>query len=105
MLVSNSAVEILFGESEVFIPAKALLNGRDVTHRTGDSVTYFHLLFDKHEVVYAEGIAAETLLLSQASLNGLSCAASREAHAILGQTIPLSMQASAVASNSTKLRC
>ena len=97
MLVSNFAVELLFGESEVFIPAKALLNGRDVMRRTGGDVTYFHLLFDAHEVVYAEGAPSESLLLTDTSTGGFTCPASREALEILGNNAPSGMQ--------TSLRC
>ena len=35
---------------------KDLVNDRSVTRRSGGSVTYVHLMFDRHQVIYSEGI-------------------------------------------------
>ncbi|MBU2981927.1 Hint domain-containing protein [Lentibacter algarum] len=94
MLVRGGDVQLLFGENEVLMPAKALVNGRDVTQRSGGEVTYFHLLFEDHQVVFTHGALSESLLLSEASSAGFSCAASREALSILGEQVPKPMQAS-----------
>ena len=37
----------------------------------GGFVDYFQLLFDHHQIIYAEGIAAETLLLDNRTLPAL----------------------------------
>lgn len=52
------------GRAEVLVRARHLVNGSSVTRRDGGFVDYFQLLFDAHHIIYAEGIAAETLLLS-----------------------------------------
>jgi len=51
------------GRAEVLVRARHLVNGSSVTRRNGGFVDYFQLLFDAHHIIYAEGIAAETLLL------------------------------------------
>ncbi|TDL84225.1 Hint domain-containing protein [Palleronia sediminis] len=51
------------GRAEVLIKAKYLLNGDTVTRTEGGFVDYYQLLFDRHEIIYAEGIAAETLMV------------------------------------------
>ena len=51
------------GRSEVLVRAQHLLNGTTVVRRTGGYVDYFQLLFDDHQIIYAEGIAAETMLV------------------------------------------
>jgi hypothetical protein len=50
------------GRSEVLVRAKHLVNGNTVVQSDGGFVDYFQLLFDQHEIIYAEGIAAESLL-------------------------------------------
>ena len=49
---------------EVMIKAKLLVNGNSVVQATGGFVDYFQLLFDQHEIIFAEGIAAESLFLA-----------------------------------------
>ncbi|TYB87712.1 Hint domain-containing protein [Oceaniovalibus sp. ACAM 378] len=51
------------GRAEVLVKAKYLLNGDTVTRTDGGFVDYFQLLFDRHEIIYAEGIAAESLMI------------------------------------------
>ena len=49
------------GRSEVLVKAGQLVNGHSVIRSAGGHVDYFQLLFDQHEIIYAEGIAAESL--------------------------------------------
>lgn len=51
------------GRSELLVKARHLVNGDSVYRRDGGFVDYFQLLFDHHQIIYAEGIAAETLLV------------------------------------------
>lgn len=51
------------GRHEVLVRARHLVNGDTVTRQDGGFVDYFQLLFDRHQIIYAEGIAAETLLV------------------------------------------
>lgn len=51
------------GRSEVLIKVRHLINGDTVVQQDGGFVDYFQLLFDEHQIIYAEGIAAESLLL------------------------------------------
>jgi len=51
------------GRSEVLVRAGQLVNGITVVRTTGGFVDYYQLLFDRHEIIYAEGIAAESLLV------------------------------------------
>jgi len=51
------------GRAEVLIKAKYLLNDDTVVRTDGGFVDYFQILFDRHEIIYAEGIAAESLMV------------------------------------------
>jgi len=51
------------GRSEVLVKVRHLINGTTVYQRDGGFVDYFQLLFDEHQIIYAEGIAAESLLI------------------------------------------
>jgi len=57
--------EIGAGRSEILVKAKHLVNNDTVTVIEGGFVDYFQLLFDDHQIIFAEGIAAESLLLDQ----------------------------------------
>ena len=60
MLLSGWQAEVLFGESEVLATAKSLVNDHSILREEGDEVEYFHMLFDTHEIVYAEGAPSES---------------------------------------------
>jgi Hint domain-containing protein/Big-like domain-containing protein len=62
VLIRDSLAELLFGEAEVLVAAKDLVNDRSVTRKVGGQVTYVHLMFDTHQVVFAEGLATESFL-------------------------------------------
>lgn len=54
--------------AELLVQAKHLVDGIRVTRREGGFVDYYSLVFDRHEIVYAEGIPAESLLVSEATV-------------------------------------
>jgi len=51
------------GRPEVLVKVRHLINGDTVRQQDGGFVEYFQLLFDEHQIIYAEGIAAESLLI------------------------------------------
>jgi hypothetical protein len=60
MLIEGWQAELWFGETEVFVKAKDLVNDDTIYVRTGGKVNYHHILFDDHQVVFAEGAASES---------------------------------------------
>ncbi|MCG7492888.1 Hint domain-containing protein [Thalassobius sp. Cn5-15] len=62
LFVYQRTDELGAGRAEVLIKARDLVNGRTVVQLDGGFVEYYQLLFDDHQIIYAEGIAAETLL-------------------------------------------
>ncbi|QIE44560.1 Hint domain-containing protein [Pseudohalocynthiibacter aestuariivivens] len=51
------------GRHELLVRARHLVNGDTIVQADGGFMDYFQLLFDTHQIIYAEGIAAETLLV------------------------------------------
>ena len=49
------------GRSDLMVRACHLVNGDTVTVQQGGFVDYFQLLFDDHQIIFAEGIATESL--------------------------------------------
>lgn len=72
------------GRAEILVRARHLVNGTSVVRREGGYIDYFQLLFDSHHIVYAEGIAAETMLVDTITRAALPA----EPAAKLAQTLP-----------------
>ncbi|MBL4768389.1 MAG: Hint domain-containing protein [Rhodobacteraceae bacterium] len=71
VLVRDSLAELLFGEGEVLVAAKDLLNDHSVTRQCGDQVTYVHLMFDQHQIIFSEGLETESFLPGPQTTNCL----------------------------------
>lgn len=71
MLISDHRAQLYFGETEVLVPAKALIDNQDVVVEETRKITYHHLLFDWHAILTAEGAPAESYHPGAYSLEGL----------------------------------
>ena len=60
MLLQGWHAEMLFGEQEVLATAKSLVNDHSILRDEGGEVEYFHMLFDTHEIIWAEGTPSES---------------------------------------------
>jgi len=65
MLLQDWRAELFFGEDEVLCAANKLLNDSTILKAPCDTVEYIHLMFDAHEVIYAEGAPSESLLVGE----------------------------------------
>lgn len=72
LLVTGWRAELLFGEGEVLVAARHLVGAGGV-EIAGDvtSVSYVHLMFDDHQVVFANGLEAESFLPGPGAIDGL----------------------------------
>ncbi|MBK5932670.1 Hint domain-containing protein [Rhodovulum imhoffii] len=79
VLVRSRIAERMFTATEVLVPAKALLplEGVEVVD-DGAEVSYFHLLFDQHEIIFANGAETESLYLGETALESVGREARRE---------------------------
>lgn len=56
------------GMAEILVQAKHLVDGENILRREGGFVDYHSLVFDRHEIIFAEGIAAESLMVNEATV-------------------------------------
>lgn len=78
VLLSDWRAELLFGTAEVLVPAAHLLNGGSIRLAPCAEVDYVHLLFDRHELVFSEGILTESYHPGDYSLSRLAPATRAE---------------------------
>lgn len=60
MLITSWQAELLFGQDEVLVAAKYLVNGDTIRRLVGGQVRYIHLLFDEHQIVFGQGVPSES---------------------------------------------
>ncbi|MGL4281262.1 MAG: Hint domain-containing protein, partial [Albidovulum sp.] len=60
MLLTGWQAELLFGEPSILVSAKHLVGMEGVAYAPCDEVDYIHLLFDCHEIIFAEGAPTES---------------------------------------------
>ena len=58
--MSGWRAELFFGEEEVLVAAVHLVNADTIHRAPRRHVDYHHLMFDRHEVILAEGIPTES---------------------------------------------
>ncbi len=88
ILVRSRIAERMFGQPEVLVAAKQLLqfDGVDLEDDLTE-VTYVHILFDRHEVVRANGAESESLYLGPMALEAVGSAALAEIRMIFPELL------------------
>lgn len=66
MFIYLSGRAQLLPTPELLVPAKYLVDGEHIFIREGGFADYHALAFDDHEIIYAEGIPAESLMVNEA---------------------------------------
>lgn len=82
MLVGDWRTELYFGQPQVLVPAVHLVNESTIRQVPCRRIRYVHLAFDRHEVIWAEGILSESLHLGAMALAALGEAARDEIKAL-----------------------
>jgi Ca2+-binding RTX toxin-like protein len=71
MMLEAAQAEVLFGAPEVLAAALHLVNTGSIRRAYPAEVTYIHLLFDRHEIIQANGAWSESFQPGDHSLAGM----------------------------------
>ncbi len=72
VLVSGYSTQLLFGLDAALVPAKSLIGSMATQECEAHTVTYHHLLCERHCIVLSNGLPTETMLLGQVGLRTLT---------------------------------
>jgi len=82
VLLRGSQASLNFGTNEVFCPIKLLVNGQTILRDPAGTVEYFHVLFEQHQVIRANGCPTESFLPGQIGLENFEPDAQEEVFAL-----------------------
>jgi hypothetical protein len=71
VLLTDWRAELLFGASEILVPAQSMVNGRTIRREYTSAVTYYHLLFAHHQVICSDGLWSESFFPGAYALRGI----------------------------------
>ncbi|QPH55311.1 Hint domain-containing protein [Pontivivens ytuae] len=72
---------------EILVPAVHLVNGSSIRQIDVEEVTYHHLLFDRHEIVFSDGLASESFHPGAQTLGSMDHAARLELLALFPELL------------------
>ncbi len=75
MLISGWRAELCMGEDEALVMAKSLVNGDTIRPAPCETVEYFHIMFDRHEIVLSNNCWSESFYPGKQALRTLDAAA------------------------------
>lgn len=84
--VETEMAEVLFGAPEVLVAAKDMVNCAEVRVEPVDEISYYHVLFDRHEVIWSEGALTESYFPGAYSLDGQDAATREEFYTLFPET-------------------
>jgi hypothetical protein len=74
VLFHHPRAELMFGSNCALIPVRYLINDETIFAVKGGEVECWHLLFDTHQIVYANGAMVESFFPSPGALRSLDAA-------------------------------
>lgn len=72
LLLTGWRAELTYGEKEVLVPARALVDACDVRVSACTEVTYCHLAFDAPQIVSGDGVLSQTFHPDSAAVVGMN---------------------------------
>lgn len=88
VVMREPEAELMWGEAEVLLPAKALTRRAGITEEAPkEGVEYFHLLFDQHEIIETNGLPTESFHPGSYSISALDEEVREELYALFPELI------------------
>jgi len=79
VLLTDWRAQLLFGEDQVLVPAKGLVNDHSIgVDHSPRGIEYFHILFDRHQIIETAGALTESFCPGPYSLREIDAPARRE---------------------------
>lgn len=93
VMLTHWMAELMFGEDEVLVAAKDLVNDCSVrvlpeAEFDNGEVEYFHVLFDQHQIIFSDGLATESFLPGPTVMNDLDAEVQEEVLALFPEIDP-----------------
>ncbi|WP_341366291.1 Hint domain-containing protein [Yoonia sp. BS5-3] len=86
MLLASKIVKRMFGVDQALVPAIKLIDLPGISYDQGDTaLSYIHLMFAQHEIIFAEGAPSESLYPGPEALKSLTNAARTELKTLFPQ--------------------
>lgn len=89
IFIQNSHAELLYGSNEVLVAARDLVDGKRVRQIEGGRVEYVHLMFDRHQVIWSNGLPSESFLPGSQTQNCFEQSALEEICEIFPELDPI----------------
>ncbi len=70
--VASWQAEVLFGGGEKLVAANYLVNDSTIVRAPSSKVEYFHIMFDRHEIIFSNGAATESFHPGDANLDTMA---------------------------------
>ena len=85
MMLAGWRAELHAGTPEALAPAIHLVGTPGISRAEGGGITYCHLLFDRHEIIFAENAPSESFHPGRIGLEGIAAAQREELFAVFPQ--------------------
>ncbi len=86
VLLDDWRCDLVYGEAEMLAPARALLNDGTICIDHGATeATYYHFMFDQHEIVYCNGAETESFHPALGGIDALEKAKRDELYKLFPQ--------------------
>ena len=82
IVIHDDAAGKMYGSPKILVPAIALLANEKTAKADVKCTTYIHLLFDQHEIIFANGIETKSFHPNNKIMNGLDRSVQDEIYAI-----------------------